>query len=894
MRAIRFVILMCACLAAGRPAGAQGVMAFVEGTVRSASGAGLPDVIVTALNQDTGFRRSATTGPDGVYRILSLPVGAYDIRAERADFAAVVRQRVGVNADENVAIDFVLTRSASETVTVSAVAPLTDRDKATVQQTVNERLVRALPLFGRDFIQLASLAAGFTGNRNFPSPQGQRYWANNVLVDGASHFSKWRGAARTFYSGYGLESIEEVQVFTNIFSPEFGEALGSITSAVTKAGTNQWHGSALLFVRDDALDALPAFATRTPPAGAQQYGLSFGGPLVRDRTHVWASLEGRRTRDRTIVVSPAAPNTLAPDEQDEQLAFFRVDHQQSGRQLLTARYNGQFFRWHHEPGGLTLPGTGTQFTNIAHTGLVTDALQLSDRTLNELRVQFARFVDRREDLQPTVLVSRAGYSLSGGTFGSAGFGVDPEDTWEAADTLSQWRGAHAMKAGGGLKYVRAHSAALGYGRGAYFFAGSPDRYPQPFLFLQGVAPTVDAALADPRSQSAFGFLEDNWKVRSGLTLNLGVRYDIERVFNVRGYDVPVDRNNLQPRVGAAWDMRGDGRTVVRGGVGVYTQQHLLYPITRVELEGADGVRAIALGPESPLMPVFPSTLPASIVSGALLPPRDVYRVDSTFRNPYSIQSSVGVQHLLHGIVLGADVVHLRGYDLVSLVDTNAPASNSKPSQRTVAQADATRPSLPLPGSYREFLTLGNQGRSWYRALQVKASRTAGAWQTVASYTRSHAEDMANDELPEDSRNIPAEKARASTDITHNLSVGATWDLPGARPLLRGWSLSSVGAFQSNRPYTITWGDDRNGTTQGDARPGGRNTGKTGPYRNIDLALTRRFRTGKAVTEGRLEAFNVLNATNYDRYVGELLSPLYARPVTAFPQRRLQFAAIVRF
>ena len=104
----------------------------------------------------------------------------------------------------------------------------------------------------------------------------------------------------------------------------------------------------------------------------------------------------------------------------------------------------------------------------------------------------------------------------------------------------------------------------------------------------------------------------------------------------------------------------------------------------------------------------------------------------------------------------------------------------------------------------------------------------------------------------------------------------------------------VGAFHSNRPYTITWGDDRNGTTQGDARPGGRNTGRTGPYRNVDLALTRRFRSGKAVTEGRLEAFNVFNATNYDRYVGELLSPLFARPVTAFPQRRLQFAAIVRF
>lgn len=162
---------------------------------------------------------------------------------------------------------------------------------------------------------------------------------------------------RTFYSGYALESIKEVQVFTNLFSAEFGDALASITSAVTKAGTNQWHGSALLFVRDDVLDALPPFATRTPPAGAQQVSVSLGGPIVKDRTHFWSSLERRRSRDRTIVVSPAAFDATAPD--------------------------AQAFRWHHEPGGLTLPGSGTQYTNNVHTVLLTDALQSSDRTLNE-------------------------------------------------------------------------------------------------------------------------------------------------------------------------------------------------------------------------------------------------------------------------------------------------------------------------------------------------------------------------------------------------------------------------------------------------------------------------------------------------------------------------------
>jgi hypothetical protein len=167
-------------------------------------------------------------------------------------------------------------------------------------------------------------------------------------------------------------------------------------------------------------------------------------------------------------------------------------------------------------------------------------------------------------------------------------------------------------------------------------------------------------------------------------------------------------------------------------------------------------------------------------------------------------------------------------------------------------------------------------------------------QTMAAYTLSHAEDMANYQLPEDSLNIGAEKARADTDVRHNVTAAITWELPFEGRFLGGWSISGIGRFRSNRPYTVTWGDDRNGTTQNDARPGGRNTGKTEPFSNVDLALARRFRFHTTTIEARVEAFNALNRTNFDEYVGALLSPLYAKPVSAFPKERLQLAAIVRF
>src|SRR5262249_34011112 len=219
--------------------------------------------------------------------------------------------------------------------------------------------------------------------------------------------------------------------------------------------------------------------------------------------------------------------------------------------------------------------------------LFTDRLHPSSRLQNEFRAQFARYSDIRTDLKPTVYVSRVGYSQEGGTIGPFGFGADPEDTWEAADTVSFWAGAHAVKAGAGTKYVRAHNASLNYGRGAYFFAGSPDQFTQPYLFVQSLAATPEAAHADPRALSASGFVQDDWRL-GRVTLNAGLRYDLERVTNVRNFDVPSDKNNIQPRVGAAWDPRNDGRLLIRGGAGLYTQQHLLFYINRVQLEGADG------------------------------------------------------------------------------------------------------------------------------------------------------------------------------------------------------------------------------------------------------------------------------------------------------------------
>ena len=893
--AVRLILGVLTCVAMANAASAQVASGTITGTVTGDGGNRLAGVAVTVQNEVTGARHTATTNAQGRYEIADLPIeGEYQVSVTLAGFATAGSENVALVANATLVVNFRLKLTLTESVAVSAPSPAREAAVSGVEQTINERLAHSLPLVGRSFIPLATLAAGFTGNPNYPNPQAQMYWTNNVVVDGASHFSKWRSAARTFYSGYGLEAIKEVRVL-NRYSAEYGESLATVTSAVTRAGTNELRGSALFFYQDDWLRATPAFARINPPANAERYGFTLGGPFVKDRTHFLASYEGWRSRNQNIVVSadPEVSGAFVADNEDEHLVFLRADHRRSERHLMVGRYNGQFFRWHNEPGGLSLPNTGTQYKNNVHTILAADRLHVSSRLLNELRLQFARYVDVRTDLQPTVFISRAGYSQEGGTLGAFGFGADPEDTWEASDTVSSWFGSHAMKMGGGAKYVRAHNAFLNYGRGAYFFAGAPDLYTQPYLFVQGLAPTPESAHADPRSRSAFGFVQDDWRLRRGVTLNLGLRYDIESVYNVRNYSVHADTNNLQPRLGAAWEPVPGGRTLIRGGAGLYTQQQLLFYINRVQLEGPDGTVTISLAPDSALFPKFPNVLPGLPVS-ATAPPRDIQRVDESFSNPYSVQATLGVERIFGSLVVSADYISLTGRDLMSLVDVNAPASNQKPQQRTVAQADATRPLPVVPGTFRNIVTLGNLGRSWYHALQVKADRSTGRLQTIASYTFSRGEDVANYQLPEDSRNIDAEKARANADIRHNLTVGFAWQFPGARRVLRDWSLAGIGVVRGNRPYTIAWGDDRNGTTQNDARPDGRNTGRTGSYRSVDLSLARRFTRGSTVVEARVEAFNAFNTTNFDEYIGTLLSPLYGRPVTAFPSRRMQLAAIVRF
>jgi outer membrane receptor protein involved in Fe transport len=905
MRVLRFVLAAALVAAFCPEALAQRITAQLEGAISDQQGAALPGASVTLRNQSTGFERTLTTPANGRYLFRGLPVeGLYTVTVELQGFNSMAHREIKLEPNQARVVNFSMTvGGVTETVEVVGEAPAIDTVNSTVQQTVTEELVRSLPLFGRNFLHLAALSAGFSGNKSFPNNNGQYYFSNNVLVDGASHFSKWRSAARTFHAGYGLESVKEVQVLNNKFSAEFGESMSTVTSAVTKSGTNDVSGSVFLFAQDDALNAVPVFAKEAPPISFQQFGFTLGGPIQKDKTHFFASYEGRRQRSFNIITSPAAPGETAPNDEDEHLLFLKIDHQAGQRHLLSARWNGQFFDWVSGGGGLTLPSAGYDYANDVQTFLLSDTFQVSDRVLNETRLQFAHYVDRRTDVTDAPYVVRSGYSTEGGFYGPPGFGADPEDTWELSNTLSYWAQNHSFKFGVGAKRVTAVNPQLFFGRGFYFYGGAPDQFPDPILFQQAIAIEPGSEIARPRAFQAFVFAQDDWRLGPKLVLNLGLRYDIEDISNIDNYNAPTDKNNVQPRLGFTFDPSGSGKTAIRGGAGLYTQQQLFYHLNRAQLNGPGGPVTITLLPGQPGFPTYPNALP-SIPPGTVLPPRDIREVADDLKNPYSIQATLGIQHEFHpGLVLSADFVHLHGKDLYGSLDVNPPASIPAGQARTVAEADATRPITPGPDGFRNIIRLTNKGENWYNAVQIKARGRVDRISYMLSYTLSSLDQQLEPWNPPVDSALPVDqqRARGPSDTPHNLVGGLTWTLPGDGALTGGWTVSSIFNVISGLPYTAIFGDDRTGTTLnrsvvgGGPRPGELYGERNDTFYNLDFTIGKVTNLGgHKQLEIRAEMFNVFNVTQYTSRQNVVGSANFGEPIGAAEKRRIQLAALFRF
>ena len=242
----------------------------------------------------------------------------------------------------------------------------------------------------------------------------------------------------------------------------------------------------------------------------------------------------------------------------------------------------------------------------------------------------------------------------------------------------------------------------------------------------------------PKAYVLAGFLQDDWRVRNNLTLNLGLRYDVEIIKDIPDWPAPTDKNNLDPRVGFAWDPKGDQKWSVRGGFGRFTQQYAIFTIVKGGVGGRNGQVTVSLAPTDPLFPTFPNALPA-FPPGAVLPPRDIQEISPDLENehawtgeprlpaparpahePSQVDANInrGVKHGFLDMNQAAPIPK----DVLNA----ALASNPNATIRTQAQADATRPIRPVPNGFRRMDLLTNEGRSWYQGVRIAAQHRTDA------------------------------------------------------------------------------------------------------------------------------------------------------------------------
>jgi hypothetical protein len=909
----------------------------ISGRVTDPQGAVVPGASVTARNTGTNAVAETVTDQGGRFRFPMLRVGRYEV-AVRLDGFAPARRMLTVTVGSAFDLPISLAVAGVDTnVTVSADAMVLDAARTQIAGTVPQAEIRNMPLNGRNFLDLALLVPGasptntastqlFAETSAVPggglSVNSQRNFSNSFIVDGLSANDDAAGLSGMPYS---VDAVDQFQVVTSGGQAEFGRAIGGYVNVVTKSGTNAVHGDAYEFFRDDALNAPNALSGTTLPMRQNQYGGSVGGPLVRDRTFYFANAEQRRL-DQTGLTTVAQANVdainarlaavgypgspLSTGQYDNPVRtsnlLAKVDHQAGGGDQLGVRFSQYTVSAVNSrgAGGLSAPTASAGLDNVDRTVAFANTASLGDRTLNETRAQVTY-----GDLQapPSDPVGPA-VSIAGvASFGTLSGSPVRRTTklYELVDNLSHQAGAHALRTGIDLlyndvaiEYPRAVRGSYAFSSLANFLAG---RYNN-----AGFSQTFGAASVSTTNPNVGVYVQDEWHAGSRVTLNLGLRYDLQFLDTIE-----TDTNNVAPRAGFAWTPGGSGDTVVRGSAGVYYDRVPLRALANALLSANNTTDVsqlrqigLSLSPTQAGAPVFPAILDAPLAS-VTLPSLSTMQRD--MQNAQSRQASVEIEHQIgnRGTV-SAGYQYARGSNLIINLNQNVPS----------CIASGTNNGCRPNPDYANNSQYSSRASSSYHGMHVALTERPTSWGSLrVSYTLSKAMDNVGEfffSSPIDPFDLSKDWARSDDDQRHRLVVNgsvASPQTPGrtlAERLTHGLRASVVLRYYSALPLNITSGVT---TIQGTAgRPivdGAfipRNAG-TGPdFFTLDARASRTFHVGGTAVEALAEGFNLTNRTNVVAMNGNFGSGAYpstpasgfGRPTAVGDSRSVQLGLRVTF
>jgi hypothetical protein len=899
--------------------------ATLSGRVEDSNGSAVSQAAVSVNNIASNQRWATTTDEQGRFRFLYLPVGTYRVRVEQPGFAAAQNELtllVGQTIDLPIKL---AVASVAENVLVTAEVPVVEVARTQVADVITPREIDSLPLNGRNYLDLALLVPGVSrtntgSNQRFAETSavqgtgisigGQRNLNNTFIVDGLSANDDAADLAGTFFS---QEVIREFQVITSGGVAEFGRASGGVVNIITQSGTRDWRGRVYGFLRNQRFDARNALAPEKDPLTQAQYGASAGGPISRGGTFIFSNFEQTRRNDSLVITIPpsnvavindrldrigfAGPRIetgLVPSGFDVTNFFTRVDHGINDRNQFAARYslNDISGANSRNVGGLNAVSRGTSLDNRDQTLALGNVTTLSTRSINEARFQYTRSrleAPANDQAGPAVNVSGVA------SFGTATFSplARDIDLYQVVDTFTTRRGSHSLRGGADFLYNRVNILFPGAFQGVYTFTSLSD-------FLAGSYASFQQAFGAPsqfQSNPNLGwFIQDEWRPRTDLTVNAGLRYDAQFLPD----PINTDANNFAPRLGLAF-APGDHKTAIRASFGIYYDRLPLRATSNALQRDGSKYIVVQLSPVQPGAPAFPGVLPAAPAD--LITRPNITRIDPNIRNSYSLQANLQVERELPGDAsFSVGYIHLRGLHLILSRNVNVP--------RFPASAGVPNLGRPDP-SFGNISRFESSGDSYYDGLVVAFNKRISRWAAVrGSYTLSKTIDDAGNfffSSPQNNFNLRDDRGLSDNDQRHRLTLSGSLEVPRgrdsrARAAVEGLRLSYIFTYASALPFNVQTGSDRNFDTNFNDRPAGvgRNTGRGFDFASLDMRLSKGFRLAEHFgVEVMAEGFNVLNRANLqlpNNIFGPGPSPRagFGRPTAAADPRQVQFGLRLDF
>jgi Carboxypeptidase regulatory-like domain/TonB dependent receptor-like, beta-barrel len=951
---ISIVLVLLACQVFTLNLVAQTDLGSVRGQVQDQGGAAIVGATVTLRNPATSWERRARTDGSGDYLFVGVPLtGQYMVSVNAAQFKPAQQDSVQLRAGSIATVNFALNVSGEKAeIDVYGTPGSLPTESNQVSTRLDLQKIEDTPILGNKASSLPLLNSSVrpsqtTGdlfmNETLYVINGNGRRQTTYRLDDTDADDSW--GRQTMFAAVPFPVVQEFTVYTNATSAEWGRNAGTAVNLVTKSGTNLWHGDFLGMGRPSGTQANTPLTTHPADNVMAQGGGTVSGPIVKDKTFFLASAQYSSQDRAAVITSPVTPGAVYEGNFSQWLGLFRIDQMIGNNHRLTVRGNLDRFQDTNPSdavSGATLPTAARVFTRNTYQAAFSDDWTVSPTMVNDFRFQL---LVASPITQFIPVVSAPQEYVSGYyTNGESRWADLLNHQYEWGDTLSWAMGHHQIKAGGSVIY----SSSGGYGQefgsgyidGRFQINSKYQTIPIATLltYNPGLPPPGYPANAAPVASSftqSFGnatynvkealygmFVQDNWRLRPNLTLNIGLRYD--------GQTFTSQYAMFSPRIGAIWQIQPN--TVVRAGYGIYYSEERANLEASAALGGPQGVFTYTVAPGgygfptsfSPISGFPPAVaLPArdiTILAGqcsylnGFLPVSQLHFCPNTFYNPYTQQWNLGIEHDFgHGWLFSMDYIGSHTIHIEQPVDMNYPSAFNRtaPGQtRSAAAANATRPIVPVNNGYRQVLVYANFGTAFYDGLQVKLNKQlTSKLSLLLSYTWSH--DINTVEWDGTGQNpndytclVVCEKATSLLNQTNRAALSGTYNLPW------GFLISGFATMGSGFPFNVTTGVDNNGDGNTSDRPvvNGvvvpRDWGRAPATYDFDFALQKGFKIGERLNLNlRAESFNTFNHLNtFSRngVYGNAATPVatFGQPVGGLanvgPPRQMQFSARIQF